>query len=145
MTRKIEVSDEVTDAINEIGGTFDTVDDVLRRVLDEAGYDVGMDGWEREALHSYFDDTTSTRQKVFLEALVEYGDEFAPKDEIVDRIDAAGKDVSGHTLDGVQSSLTRRCKSAGREKFWERRRLDGRWGYRIKAPYREMAAEYWGE
>lgn len=145
MAREIEISDEVADVINDIGGTFDTVDDVLRRVLEEAGYSVGDDSWDEDGLRRYFDDTSSTRQKVFLRALVEYGEEYAPKNDILERFREADRDVSDHTLDGVQSSMTRRCQTAGREKFWERTRLDGQWGYRIKEPYRDVAAGYWGE
>lgn len=145
MTQEIEISDEVAQVINGIGGTFDTVDDVLRRVLEEAGYDVNDEGWTDDELRDYFDDTNSTRQKVFLRTLVEYQDEYAPKDEIMERIEDAGKDVSDHTLDGVQSSMTRRCKTAGREKFWERNYLGSQWGYRVKEPYRDIAAEYWND
>lgn len=143
MAREIEISDEVAEAIDDLGGTFDTVDDVLVRVLEEAGYDLG-DGWTDEAIRSYFDDTDSTRQQVFLRTLAEFGEAWAPKDEILARIRAAGKETSGHTLDGVQSSMTRRCQSAGREKFWERHDLGDQWGYRIKAPYRDVASDYWG-
>lgn len=145
MTRQIEISDDIAEMIDERGGTFDTVDDVLRRLFEEAGYDVNDEAWTDDELRSYFDDTSSTRQKVFLRTLVEYGDDYSPKDEILDRIRDADKDVSDHTLDGVQSSMTRRCKSAGNEKFWERSRLDGQWGYRVKEPYRDVAEEYWTE
>lgn len=144
MAREVEISDEVAEVIDDLGGTFDTVDDVLVRVLEEAGYHVGGDEWTDEALRSYFDDTDSTRQQVFVRSLAEFGEAWAPKDEILARIRAAGEETSGHTLDGVQSSLTRRCQSAGREKFWERRDLGDQWGYRLKAPYRDVASEYWG-
>jgi hypothetical protein len=143
MPTQIEISDEVAGKIDELGGTFDTVDDVLRRVLDDAGHPVNDVEWTEEELRDYFDDTGSTRQTVFLETLVEYGDEYAPKDEILERFDDAGKSVSDHTLDGVQSSMTRRCKTAGREKFWERSRIGGQWGYRVKEPYRDIAEDYW--
>lgn len=145
MPQEIEISDDVAEIINEIGGTFDTVDEVLRRVLEEAGYVVNDEGWDEDSLRSYFDDTSSTRQKVFLRTLVEYGEDWAPKDEILDRIRDADKDVSDHTLDGVQSSMTRRCQTAGHEKFWERNYMGNQWGYRIKAPYRDVATDYWSE
>lgn len=145
MTREIEISEDIAERIDELGGTFDTVDDVLRRLFEEAGYDVNDEEWSDEDLRSYFDDTSSTRQKVFVRTLVEYGSDWAPKDEIMERIEDAGKDVSDHTLDGVQSSMTRRCQSAGNEKFWERNYLGSQWGYRIKEPYRDVAQEYWSE
>lgn len=145
MAREIEISDDVAEIIDEIGGTFDTVDDVLRRVLEEAGYEVAGETWSDADLRRYFAETTSDKQQLFLTALAENGDEWVPKGQIIDRIaDELGDDEIGpHTLDGVQSSLTRRCQTAGYEKFWERTRLDGRWGYRIKDPYRDIASEYW--
>ena len=144
MPREIEISDDIAEKIDELGGTFDTVDDVLRRVFEEAGHVVDDEGWDEVDLRSYFDDTGSTRQKVFIRTMVECGDDWAPKDEINDRIEEAGKDVHDHTLDGVQSSMTRRCQTAGYEKFWERNWLGGQWGYQIKAPYRDIAEDYWG-
>lgn len=145
MPREIEISDEVAEAINEIGGTFDTVDDVLRQVLEEAGYSIGDDSWTDEELEEFFDDTTSDKQQIFLTMLVDHDDEWVPKVTINDRIgDELGPDeVDSHTLDGVQSSMTRRCQTMGNEKFWERRRDDG-WEYRIKPPYQDAAEAYWG-
>lgn len=145
MPREIEISDEVAEILNEIGGTFDTVDDVLRDVLEEAGYSIDNDTWEDHELRDYFDRTNSSKQKIFVTELVENGDDWTPKSTILDRItDELGDDsVDTHTLDGVQSSMTRRCRSADREKFWERTRDGGEWNYRIKAPYRDVAEDYW--
>lgn len=145
MTREIEISEEVADILNDIGGTFDSVDDVLRRVLEEAGYAVNDDSWTEEELRSFFDSTTSSKQTTFVTMLVDYEDEWVPKTQIIKRLvdEVGGDNIDAHTLDGVQSSMTRRCKTADREKWWERRRSGGDWEYRVKPPYQEWARDYW--
>lgn len=39
MVREIEVGDDTAEVINELGKTFDTPDDVLQRLIKEAGYE----------------------------------------------------------------------------------------------------------
>lgn len=38
MTREVEIDSETAEAINELGNTFDSVDDVLKRLIREAGH-----------------------------------------------------------------------------------------------------------
>lgn len=153
MSEEIEISDDIAVAINELGGTFDTVDDVLRRLVHEAGHGnlledegaVEKTEWTAEDFLGFFENTDSTSQQVFLTMLVTDGDEdgWVPKDEILERLEAEGVSIENHTLDGVQSSMTRRCRSRGLDKFWERQGGTGSREYRILPEHQEQVAELW--
>lgn len=146
MPETIELSDEVIAVLHEQGGTFDTPDDVFRRILEEAGYDIGdeeEEEWTREELKQYFDNTRPSKQRIFLQALVEFPEEWVPKEYVFDQFGEDGINVKSHTMDGVQSAMTRRCGK--KEKFWESSYRDDERKYRIVRKYREIVEDYWGE
>ena len=142
MPREIEISDEVTDVINRIGGTFDTPDDVLRQILREAGYEVNgeteQQDWSEDEFESYFRNTSSPKQKIFIESMVEYGDDWLPKRVLFDRYEEQEIETSTHIMTGVQGPMTTRC--GDREKFWESD-YQGERVYRIKPEYLDVVQE----
>lgn len=145
MSETIRISDEVAQTLHKLGGTFDDPDDVLRRVLEQAGYEVPDEEtieWDKSDLRSYFESTSATKQQIFLRALVDHDEEWVPKRVVFDRYEANGITPQSHTMDGVQSGMSRRC--GNREKFWESASRDGERQYRILPRYREVVEDYWG-
>lgn len=151
MIQQIEISDQTINALDRLGGTFDTPNDVIRKLIEEFGRGITNAGedWGGSSFKSYFDRFRSNnpRQRTFLEALFSSGDEnrWMPKELIEDETRSSGRTVSPHSLDGVQSSMTRRCQSQNREKFWERQRneLGDGWEYRIEPEYQDVATVAW--
>lgn len=146
MSETIRISDEVATVLHNLGGTFDTADDVLRRVLEEAGYEVSEkenEEWSQDEMEVYFDDTRPSKQQIFLRALVEYPEEWVPKSYVFDQFRENDITPEAHTMDGVQSGMTRRC--GNREKFWESSSRQGERMYRILPQYREIVEDYWGD
>jgi hypothetical protein len=153
MPRQIEISDQTANVLERLGGTFDTPDDVIQGLIEETGRSIkgAEKDWDRSSFKSYFSRSQSNnpRQRIFLETLLSSGDEngWVPKDLIEDETRSSGREVKSHSLDGVQSSMTRRCQSQNREKFWERQRNesgDG-WEYRIKPEYQDVATSAWND
>ena len=127
--RQIELEEPTADLLHELGGTFDSPNDIVRRGLERLKADEeNIDRWTETRFQEFLDGTKADKQEELLRTLITYEEEWVPLEYIVEHLQNEGHAVDGSAVGGILGGLSR--KVGDKPKLWETRENGGR-EYRI--------------